>query len=90
MKAKLEERLGVQILEDEAALMAVLLHYVYIHKEGNIPVLVITHGYQTATQMVEVVKTLLGNDCIHALDMPLEEKVEKVFGISIPGIELAR
>lgn len=44
--------------------------------------LVIIHGYQTATQMVEVIKTLLGYDCIHALDMPLEEKVEKVFGIS--------
>jgi transcriptional regulatory protein LevR len=49
MKAKLEERLGVQIPGDEAALVAVLFMLFTFHKEDNIPVLVIIHGYQTAT-----------------------------------------
>lgn len=76
IKDKLEEKLEVTIPDDEVAFVAILLYSVRVHTEGNIQVLVITHGQHTATNMVEVVKTLLGYDCVHALDMPLEEKVE--------------
>ena len=77
IKVKLEEKLLIQIPNDEIAFIAMLLYSVNVTKEdGNIGVLVITHGYATATNMVQVAKTLLGCDDIHALDMPLEEKVE--------------
>ena len=77
IKCKLEEKSSIKIPDDEVAFIATFLYSVNMKKEqGNIEVLVITHGYATATNMVQVVKTLLGYDCIHALDMPLEEKAE--------------
>lgn len=77
IKIKLEEKFFIKIPEDEVAFTTMFLYSVNIKKEhGNIQVLVIAHGYGTATNMVEVAKTLLGYNCIHALDMPLEEKVE--------------
>jgi transcriptional regulator with AAA-type ATPase domain/transcriptional regulatory protein LevR len=76
---KLEEKLSIKIPDDEAALIAMLLFSINKKKNNaNVQVLVITHGYATATNMVQVVKTLLGYECIYALDMPLEERVQDV------------
>ncbi|WP_252250123.1 sigma-54-dependent transcriptional regulator [Clostridium sp. ZBS13] len=77
IKSKIEEKFFVKIPNDELVFITMFLHSVNTKKEhGNIQVLVIAHGYGTATNMVDVAKTLLGYECIHALDMPLEEKVE--------------
>jgi len=79
IKNKLEEKLGIHIPDDEVAFTAMLLYSLHVKKsEENIEVLVITHGYATATNMVQVAQTLLGYECIHAIDMPLEEKVEVI------------
>jgi transcriptional regulator with AAA-type ATPase domain/transcriptional regulatory protein LevR len=79
IKSKLEKTLQIHIPDDEVAFTAMLLYSLNIRKnEENIEVLVIAHGYATATNMVQVAQTLLGYDCIHALDMPLEEKVEVI------------
>lgn len=88
IKDTLAETLGVQIPDDEVAFIATLLYSLNSKKsEEHIEVLVITHGYATATNMVEVAKTLLGYDCIHALDMPLEEKVEVILEKAIEKVQ---
>lgn len=79
IKKKLEEKFSVKVPEDEIAFITMFIYWVNESKaRGNIQVLVIAHGYGTATNMVEVTKTLLGYNCIYALDMPLEEKVEVI------------
>jgi transcriptional regulator with AAA-type ATPase domain/transcriptional regulatory protein LevR len=88
IKSKLEEKLLITIPDDEVAFTAMLLYSLNIRKsEENIEVLVITHGYATATNMVQVAQTLLGYECIHALDMPLEEKVEVILEKAIETVK---
>ncbi|WP_017211233.1 sigma-54-dependent transcriptional regulator [Clostridium beijerinckii] len=77
IKLKIEKQFLIKVPNDEVAFITMFLYSVNTKREyGNIQVLVIAHGNGTATNMVEVTKTLLGCNCIHALDMPLEEKVE--------------
>lgn len=77
IKNKIEKIFLIKVPNDEVAFITMFLYSVNTKKEyGNIQVLVIAHGNGTATNMVEVAKKLLGCNCIHALDMPLEEKVE--------------
>ncbi|MBV4431799.1 sigma 54-interacting transcriptional regulator [Clostridium tyrobutyricum] len=79
IKEKLEVKFSVKIPEDEIAFITMFIYWVNESKsKGNIQVLVMAHGYGTATNMVEVTKTLLGYNCIYALDMPLEEKVDVI------------
>lgn len=79
IKQKLEEKFQVSIPEDEVAFMTMFIYWANkSNTKGDIQVLVIAHGYSTATNMVQVTKTLLGYDCIYALDMPLEERVNVV------------
>ncbi|MCH3965817.1 MAG: sigma 54-interacting transcriptional regulator [Clostridium sp.] len=88
IKKKLEEKFSVEIPEDEIAFITMFIYWVNESRaKGNIQVLVIAHGYGTATNMVEVTKTLLGYNCIHALDMPLEEKVEVILEKAIQTVK---
>lgn len=76
---ELEKKFSINIPEDEIAFMTMFIYWANESKsKGNIQVLVIAHGYGTATNMVDVGKKLLECDCIYALDMPLEEKIEVV------------
>lgn len=47
--------------------------------EEKVAVLVIMHGRATATSMVEVANTLIGEEYVKALDMPLDMKAEIMF-----------
>ncbi len=47
--------------------------------EEKVSVLVMMHGTSTASSMVEVANSLIGEDCIQALDMPLTMKTEYMF-----------
>lgn len=78
MKRRMEAMLSVNIPEDEVAFIAKFLQSLKLRKEGSIQILVMAHGASTASNMAEVAKKLLGCECIYALDMPLEEKVETV------------
>ncbi|MEA5008660.1 sigma-54-dependent transcriptional regulator [Clostridium tyrobutyricum] len=79
IKEKLEGKFSVKIPEDEIAFITMFIYWVNeSESKGTIQVLVMAHGYGTATNMVEVTKTLLGYNCIYALDMPLEEKVDVI------------
>ena len=48
-------------------------------QEEKVAVLVIMHGRETATSMVEVANTFIGEDYVEALDMPLDMKAEFMF-----------
>ena len=48
-------------------------------QEEKVAVLVIMHGRVTATSMVEVANTFIGEDYVEALDMPLDMKAEFMF-----------
>lgn len=87
IKAQVENALSVVIPSDEVAFIAMLLYSINIKKEGNIQVLVISHGNSTATNMVEVAKRLLGYDCLHSLDMPMEEKVKVTLNKAIDMVK---
>lgn len=50
--------------------------------EEKVNVLVIMHGRNTATSMVEVANTLIGEEYVKALDMPLTMKAEDMFQIA--------
>ncbi|SEJ46322.1 Transcriptional regulator containing an AAA-type ATPase domain and a DNA-binding domain [Propionispira arboris] len=77
IKTAVGEVLSINIPEDEVAFIGAFLYSIRHSKvDGNIQVLVMAHGQSTASNMVEVAKTLLGYDCLHALDMPMESKVE--------------
>ncbi|MEG1003635.1 MAG: sigma 54-interacting transcriptional regulator [Clostridium sp.] len=76
IKDRLEFSFGITVPEDEVAFITKFIYSINENKEaGNIQVIVIAHGYGTASSMVKVAKTLLEYDHIYSIDMPLDEKV---------------
>lgn len=76
-KLKLEEKLSIEIPEDEIAFLAMFLHALKLGKMyESIGILIIAHGNYAASTMASVANTLLGVDHAKAIDMPLEEKVD--------------
>lgn len=51
-------------------------------QQDKVGVLVIMHGHSTATSMVEVANTLIGEDYVKALDMPLNMKAEEMYEVA--------
>lgn len=49
------------------------------NKVGNVKVLLIMHGHNTATSMVDVANKLIGGNYAEALDMPLDMKAEEMY-----------
>lgn len=77
IKERLEEKLNVEIPEDETAFIAMFLQALQYGKNSSkIGILVMAHGNSTASSIAEVTNRLLGTDHVRALDMPLEEKPE--------------
>lgn len=66
--------------------IAIVASFFYTIKQTNlpaIPIIVICHGRSTASSMVEVVKTLIGNTKIYAIDMPLNAKISITLSLAI-------
>lgn len=77
IKERLEEKLNIEIPEDETAFIAMFLQALQYGKNSSkIGILVMAHGNSTASSIAEVTNRLLGTDHVRALDMPLEEKPE--------------
>lgn len=77
LKSRLEKKLNIEIPDDETAFLAMFLYAVKVGKnKRNIGVLVIAHGKSSASSMVEVANTLMGNEHAVAVDMPLDESIE--------------
>lgn len=76
IKNELEEKLNFKIPKEEAAFIAMFLYALKTrNKEDYIGILVLAHGYGTASNIAEVANSLLDVKHANSIDMPLEEKV---------------
>ena len=79
----IDSKFNIQVPLDEIGYLTMFLasrQYEYdTKKDGRVGVLVIMHGHSTATSMVEVANSLIGEECVVALDMPLSMKAEKMY-----------
>ncbi|MGJ7045133.1 sigma-54-dependent transcriptional regulator [Thermoanaerobacterium thermosulfurigenes] len=88
IKERLEEKLNMNIPEDETAFIAMFLQALQYGKNSSkIGILVMAHGNSTASSIAEVTNRLLGTDHVKALDMPLEEKPEVTLNKAINMIK---
>jgi Transcriptional antiterminator len=77
----IERALDVSIPIDEAGFLAMFLIYDnrdVEEQKNNVRIIVICHGFATATSMVEVVNRLLGVRYAVGIDAPIEEKPQQV------------
>lgn len=78
----LEKNIGLNLPEEEIELMAFFLKSERPHSslvEQSIAVILVTHGEYTASSMAHVTNTLLGNEVIHAIDMPLDVSTNETY-----------
>ena len=79
----LENKFNIEVPLDEIGYIAMFftpISYEVTEKNfNNVSVLVIMHGKNTASSMVEVANDLIGQNYVEALDMPLDMKVETMF-----------
>lgn len=100
LKHPTEYKLAKEICDDASGLfdlmippeeIAIIASFFYtINKQNKsiaLPIIVVCHGRNTASSMVEVVKSLMGNHEIYAIDMPLDAKVDTTLTLAA---ELAR
>ena len=82
----LDNKFSIQIPLDEIGYIAMFLSAKAYEcdnkKDEKVGVLVIMHGHSTASSMVEVANTLIGEDYVEALDMPLSMKAEIMLEIT--------
>lgn len=73
IKKRLEDEFRIEINEDEVAYLTILLSSLVIReKEKLIHVIVATHGDVIASNMVDIARTLIAEDNISAVNMPLD------------------
>ncbi|SEP86000.1 sigma 54 modulation protein [Virgibacillus subterraneus] len=93
LAAHLQKTIELDLPKSEIELIAHFLTPEQNYKQASeqtIAVILVTHGKSTASSMAEVTNYLLGNNVIHAIDMPLDiaaadtyERVkEKVIGLN--------
>lgn len=79
----IEDEFGIQVSLDEIGYITMFLatNSEVVRKKDiyKVGVLVIMHGTSTATSMTEVANTLIGENYVEALDMPLSMKAEDMF-----------
>ncbi|MDU5110941.1 MAG: sigma 54-interacting transcriptional regulator [Clostridium sp.] len=81
----IDKKLGIEIPLDEIGYITMFLATNPYEKDrendDRVAVLVIMHGHSTASSMVEVANSLIGEDYVKALDMPLSMKAEDMYRI---------
>lgn len=82
----IDKKFDIQVPLDEIGYLTMFLaakpYELDVRKEDKVGVLVIMHGHSTATSMVEVANTLIGEAYVEALDMPLNMKAEKMYEVA--------
>lgn len=88
IKAKVEERYNIEIPEEELAYFTLLLSSIQEEKQdGQVGIIVVTHGNSTATSMVDVTQKLFGYSNLIAVDMPLEVSPKDILDKIIEKIQ---
>lgn len=84
IRYKLERELDINIPEEEAAFIAMLLYALKTNNtKSNIGVVVLAHGDSTASSMAKVANELLQIDTVKAIDMPLKETVNETLNKAV-------
>ena len=83
---RIDSKFGIHVPLDEIGYLTMFIaakpYESDLKKEGNVGVIVIMHGHSTATSMVEVANTLIGEEYAIGLDMPLTMKAEEMYEIA--------
>lgn len=88
LKEKLENILNIKMPKSEIAFLTMFLYAANCDKNlKNVGVLIITHGNSSAKAMADVANTLIGVKHTHAIDMPLNEKVENTFNKALEEVK---
>ncbi|MEW9673668.1 sigma 54-interacting transcriptional regulator [Ammoniphilus sp. 3BR4] len=84
----LEKKLEITLTPGEISFLALFLAaHGRKREQGGIAVLVIAHGYSTASSMAEVANSLLGEKRAVGIDMPLDQSIEDTLQIAIQSIK---
>ncbi|MDS0528113.1 sigma 54-interacting transcriptional regulator [Clostridium sp. SHJSY1] len=79
----IDKKFGIQVPLDEIGYLAMFIatrEYEGDEKHiGKVSVIVVMHGYSTATSMVDVANTLIGENYVIPLDMPLSMRAEDMY-----------
>ncbi|MFD1362114.1 sigma 54-interacting transcriptional regulator [Lentibacillus salinarum] len=84
LASQLQQEIGLHLPQEEIELLA---HFLTPEQpttsglpvEQELAVILVTHGESTASSMAEVTNYLLGNNVIHAVDMPLNQSAEETY-----------
>ena len=88
IKTKVEERYSIEIPKEELAYFTLLLSSIQDQKQdGQVAIIVVTHGNSTATSMVDVTQKLFGNSNLIAVDMPLEVSPKDILDKIVAKVE---
>lgn len=87
----IDKRFGIEVPLDEIGYITMFLatnpYEKDTIKDEKVAVLVIMHGHSTASSMVEVANSLIGEEYVEALDMPLSMKAEDMYRIAMKKIK---
>lgn len=91
LEPSLEKGLGRRLSPSETAYLAMFLaaHNRPANHSASLSVLVIAHGNDTASSMADVANQLLNEKCVLAVDMPLEQSVERTLEMAVQRLREA-
>ncbi|SHK65673.1 sigma 54 modulation protein [Clostridium cavendishii DSM 21758] len=82
----IDKKFNIEVPLDEIGYITMFLatnpYEVDDNVDGKVGVLVIMHGHTTASSMVEVANSLIGEEFVEALDMPLNMKAEAMYEVA--------
>lgn len=86
---KISDKFELEIPSDEKGFIAILLANNKQKKKerDKIGILVIAHGDSTASSIANVCNRLLNSDDVKAIDMPLDESVEKTYAKALTTVK---
>ncbi|GFZ32176.1 transcriptional regulator [Clostridium zeae] len=87
IKDLISEKFNLYVPEVEVTYIAILLKSTEEESKGDVGIIVAAHGNSTASSMVNVVKGLLGNSNISAVDMPLDVSPKKILEVVIDRVK---
>lgn len=84
----IEDRLSVALPEVEVSYIAFLISsFSELSRQKNVGIVVAAHGTQTASSMVGVVKELMGDYPVAAVDMPLSLNFGDIFDTIVQAVQ---
>lgn len=87
IKELISSTFNLEVPDIEVTYISILLSSVKEEKQGNVGIVVAAHGNSTASSIVNVVQTLLGNSNICAVDMPLDVSPKEILEIVIDKVK---